>query len=60
MKVLGWTIRYFMVLRNNYLGSFTHFSTLSEYLEKRDKGLPIGDPIALKYRKGKVSVQFCV
>lgn len=43
-----------MVLRDNYFGSFTHFQTLSEYLEKRQRGVPIGDPIALKYRRGKV------
>jgi hypothetical protein len=54
-KALGWSIRYFMVLRDNYFGSFTHFSTLNEYLEKRKKGLPVGDPIAQKYRPGKVS-----
>ncbi|KAG5639402.1 hypothetical protein H0H81_002934 [Sphagnurus paluster] len=52
-KSLGWSIRYFMVLRDNYLGSFTHFSTLSEYLEKRKKNLPLGDPILSKYRPGK-------
>ncbi|KAF8135489.1 hypothetical protein EV363DRAFT_1395990 [Boletus edulis] len=38
IKTLGWAIRCFMVLRDNYLGSFTHFSTLTEYLEKRSKG----------------------
>lgn len=51
---VGWSIRHFMVLRDNYFGSFTHFSTLSEYLERRKKGLPIGDPILLKYREGSV------
>lgn len=54
-KALGWSIRYFMVLRDNYLGSFTHFSTLFEYLDKKRRNLPPGDPIALKYREGKVS-----
>jgi hypothetical protein len=43
-----------MVLRDNYLGSFTHFQTLYEYLEKRKEKLPPGDPIWLKYRPGKV------
>lgn len=53
-KPLGWIIRYAMVLRDNYLGSFTNFSTLYEYLEKRKRGIAIGDPIASKYRKGNV------
>jgi len=59
-KALGWSIRYFMVLRDNYFGSFTQFSTLNEYLEKRKRNLPPGDPIMEKYRKGKVHRQFCV
>jgi len=53
--VVGWSVRYLMVLRENYIGSFTHFSTLNEYLDKRRRGLPIGDPIVEKYRPGKVS-----
>jgi hypothetical protein len=53
-KALGWTIRYLMVMRDNYFGSFTNFSTLFEYLDKRRRGLPAGDPIELKYRKGNV------
>jgi hypothetical protein len=55
-KLLGWSIRYFMVIRDNYLGSFTQFSTLYEYLDKRRCKLPPGDPVALKYREGKVRV----
>jgi hypothetical protein len=55
-KMLGWSIRYFMVLRDNYFGSFTHFSTLYEYLEKRRQNLPPGDPVWAKYREGKVRV----
>ncbi|KAI0051792.1 hypothetical protein FA95DRAFT_1675579 [Auriscalpium vulgare] len=51
-KCLGWSIRYFMILRDNYFGAFTHFSTLREYLENREKGL-VGDPIIEKYRPGK-------
>ncbi|OBZ68136.1 hypothetical protein A0H81_11866 [Grifola frondosa] len=50
--VFGWSIRYFMILRDNYFGSFTHFSTLFEYLEKRKNGQFIGDPIKLQYREG--------
>jgi hypothetical protein len=55
-KPLGWSIRYLMVLRDNYFGSFTQFSTLDEYLSKRRRGLPVGDPIVEKYRPGKVRV----
>lgn len=46
-----------MVLRDNYLGSFTNFSTLFEYIDKRKKNIPVGDPINLKYREGKVSAR---
>ncbi|KAF9012385.1 hypothetical protein BDQ17DRAFT_1496756 [Cyathus striatus] len=52
-RALGWSIRYFMVLRDNYFGSFTHFSTLLEYLSKRERGLAVGDPLSEKYREGK-------
>ncbi|KAJ7703124.1 hypothetical protein B0H17DRAFT_922585 [Mycena rosella] len=52
-KGLGWSIRYFMILQNNYFGSFTTFSTLFEYLEKRKRGLPVGDPVLQQYRKGQ-------
>ncbi|KAF9268932.1 hypothetical protein L218DRAFT_892586 [Marasmius fiardii PR-910] len=55
-KALGWSIRYFMIVRENYLGSFTHFSTLYEYLERRDRGLPPGDPVNQKYREGKANM----
>ncbi len=54
-KACGWTIRHFMILRNNYFGSFTHFSTLYEYLEKCRSGQPLGDPVDLQYREGSVS-----
>ncbi|KAJ7251502.1 hypothetical protein B0H12DRAFT_1296299 [Mycena haematopus] len=50
-KGLGWSIRYFMILQTNYFGSFTTFSTLFEYLEKRKKGVQ-GDPVLQQYRKG--------
>ncbi|KAG6903050.1 hypothetical protein C0995_007483 [Termitomyces sp. Mi166 len=52
-KNLGWSIRYFMVFRENYLGSFTHFVTLYEYLDRRKKKQPLGDPVLSKYRPGK-------
>ncbi|KAK0212569.1 hypothetical protein DFS33DRAFT_1370154 [Desarmillaria ectypa] len=51
-KVVGWSIRYFMIIKDNYFGSFTHFSTLYEYLERKGRGLPPGDPVMDKYRKG--------
>lgn len=54
LKAFGWVVRHFMVFRDNYFGSFTQFCTLSEYIQKRDRGLPIGDPTEFKYRPGKV------
>lgn len=45
-----------MVLRDNYLGSFTNFSTLYEYLDRRRRKIPVGDPIEMKYREGKVRI----
>lgn len=45
-----------MVVRDNYLGSFTSFSTLYEYLDRRKRNVPVGDPVIMKYRQGKVSV----
>ncbi|KAF8070507.1 hypothetical protein FPV67DRAFT_1756074, partial [Lyophyllum atratum] len=55
-KNVGWSIRYFMVLRDNYLGSFTHFSTLYEYLDRRKRNQPLGDPVLSKYRPGKANM----
>lgn len=43
-----------MVLRDNYFGSFTHYSTTREYLDKHTNDLPVGDPIEDKYRPKKV------
>ena len=54
LKTFGWVIRHFMVLRDNYFGSFTQFCTLFEYIQKKDRGLPISDPTELKYRPEKV------
>ncbi|THH30793.1 hypothetical protein EUX98_g3395 [Antrodiella citrinella] len=51
-KGCGYTIRHFMILRENYFGGFTHFSTLEEYLQKRERGRPVGDPVQLQYREG--------
>ncbi|CAL1706934.1 unnamed protein product [Somion occarium] len=51
-KACGWTMRHFMILRDNYFGTFTHFSTLIEYLQKHRAGRPVGDPIDLQYRAG--------
>ncbi|KZV70698.1 hypothetical protein PENSPDRAFT_752360 [Peniophora sp. CONT] len=50
-KALGWSIRYFMILQENYFGSFTHFTTIHEYLDRRDAG-HVGDPVVEKYREG--------
>ena len=58
-RAFGWAIRYFLVFRENYFGSFTQFQTLSEYLEKRRENLPIGDPLKLKYRPEKVGPILC-
>ncbi|KAK0460992.1 uncharacterized protein EV420DRAFT_1746434 [Desarmillaria tabescens] len=55
-KVVGWSIRYFMIIKDNYFGSFTHFSTLYEYLERKGLGLPPGDPVMDKYRKGHANM----
>lgn len=52
-KALGWSIRYYMVLKDNYFGSFTHYSTLAEFLEKQSSGEPLGDPVVKKYREGQ-------
>lgn len=43
-----------MTLQQNYLGSFTTFSTLNEYVDKFNKHLPTSDPVDSKYRPGKV------
>jgi hypothetical protein len=50
----GWIIRHLMAVRDNYFGTFTHFSTLSEYVAKRNQNLPVGDPVEWKWREGKV------
>jgi hypothetical protein len=42
-----------MIVRDNYFGSFTNFTTREEYLDKKLQNA-IGDPVELKYRKGKV------
>ncbi|KAL6305048.1 hypothetical protein BKA93DRAFT_731948 [Sparassis latifolia] len=51
-RAFGWTVRHFMILRDNYFGSFTHFSTLYEYLKKRNEDHFVGDPTDLQYREG--------
>lgn len=47
-----------MILRDNYFGSFTHFSTLKEYIQRMDRKQPLGDPIGMQYREGSVSPDF--
>jgi hypothetical protein len=54
-KAFGWTMRSLMVLRDNYLGGFTHYQTLSEFLDKLKRNRPVGDPMELQYRPGSVS-----
>lgn len=53
-KLYGWLIRHVMVLRENYFGTFTQYSTTREYLDKLGRNKPVGDPLDLKYRPGKV------
>ncbi|KAI0314094.1 hypothetical protein OF83DRAFT_1165342 [Amylostereum chailletii] len=55
-KCLGWSVRHFMILRENYFGGFTHFSTIQEFLERRERGHPMGDPIQAKWREGASNV----
>lgn len=45
-----------MILKDNYFGSFTHFVTLYEYLEKIRNNRSPGDPVEEKYREGKVKI----
>ncbi|KAH8118988.1 hypothetical protein DFH11DRAFT_1696800 [Phellopilus nigrolimitatus] len=56
LKLFGWIVRYVMVLRENYFGGFTQYSTTREYLERHEKGKGVGDPLELKYRPGKNNV----
>ena len=57
LKAFGLTIRHLIRVRENYFGNFTNFSTRWEYLEKHAQGT-VGDPVDLKYRKGKVNTFF--
>ncbi|CAK5265757.1 unnamed protein product [Mycena citricolor] len=51
-KGLGWSIRFFLILQNNYLGSFTTFTTLFEYLDQKKRGVH-GDQIMQQYRQSQ-------
>ncbi|KZO94333.1 hypothetical protein CALVIDRAFT_517511 [Calocera viscosa TUFC12733] len=51
-KCFGWVVRHVMVLRDNYFGQFTSFTTLEEYQQRRAQGT-VGDPVEAKYRPGK-------
>ncbi|KAF8320822.1 hypothetical protein DL93DRAFT_2163795 [Clavulina sp. PMI_390] len=51
-KAFGRTVHHLLRLRENYFGNFTNFSTRLEYMEKYARGA-VGDPMLLKYRKGK-------
>lgn len=50
-KLLGWTLKQLIGLRDVYFGAFTHFLTLEEYRHRNALGL-LGDPIEQKYRPG--------
>ncbi|GJJ06705.1 hypothetical protein Clacol_000901 [Clathrus columnatus] len=52
----GWVIRNLMSLRENYFGNFTHFSTLDEYVYKREHNIPVGDIIESKWKEGRSNV----
>jgi hypothetical protein len=55
-KALGWAVRRFFCVKDNYFGSFTQFTTMQEYLERFDHDPEsVGDPVLEKYRPGKVS-----
>jgi len=49
-KAFGWTIRHFVILQQNYFGSYTHFQT-GERLDDQDGR---GDPVEEKYRPDHV------
>ncbi|KAF8577934.1 hypothetical protein K439DRAFT_1363574, partial [Ramaria rubella] len=52
----GWVVRHILCVRDNYFGNFTHFATLYEYVSKRNRNLPVGDPVEGKWREGKSNV----
>jgi protein CSF1 len=56
---MGRAIRHFMIVRDNYFGGFTNFSTRAEYITKKEIN-EVGDPIKLKYRPGKVRIMLLV
>lgn len=58
-KAFGRTIHHLLRVRENYFGNFTNFSTRSEYVDKRLRGL-VGDPVLIKYRKGKVGLVYWI
>ncbi|KAF8325178.1 uncharacterized protein EI90DRAFT_3157032 [Cantharellus anzutake] len=51
-KAYGWAIRQLMIVRDNYFGNFTNFTTRAEYLDKKSLN-QVGDPMKQKYRPGQ-------
>ncbi|QRV79612.1 fermentation-like protein [Ceratobasidium sp. AG-Ba] len=51
-KAFGWAVRHLMVIKENYFGMFTNFTTRNEFLNKLHEQ-SIGDPVRGKYREGK-------
>lgn len=45
-----------MCVRENYFGNFTHFSTLNEYVYKREHNIVVGDPVESKWKEGRVCI----
>ncbi|KAH8828053.1 hypothetical protein DL96DRAFT_1601498 [Flagelloscypha sp. PMI_526] len=59
-KALGWTIRHFMLFQANYFGSYTHYTTLTEFLKKvktPGRRQTIGDPIDDRFPAGKIELE---
>lgn len=55
----GWVVRSLMSVRENYFGNFTHFSTLDEYVYKREHDVLVGDPVESKWKEGRVCIICC-
>lgn len=53
---MGWVLRRLFAIKDNYFGSYTNFTTFSEFSERfvEDPKL-VGDRVDEKYRPGRVS-----
>ena len=58
-KCLGWVLRRLFAIKDNYFGSYTNFTTFSEFNERfaEDPKL-VGDRVEEKYRPGRVRLVF--